>query len=324
VVLLSLVSTLVGAAGWFTARRTADAAGRATASGLGLVGVGCLVIALVPALDPVTGGLDHAAGHLPALGLLRDSDRFLGPAVLPLLPGVALVTAALWRRGRLGARALHAVAVLLVAWPVLCLPSMAWGLGGQLRPVDYPREWSTVADLLARPGSPGVSSGATVVLPWHGTYRAFAWNAHRAQLDPAPRYLPGDVLIDDRIFLGHGADAVVLSNEDPMLAAVTTALRGTDPGGMASALRRLGIAHVVVEKDNGVRPADVPAGTVVHDGAGLTLVDLGPSAGPDGRGVTRRIAIVGGDVGAGLIVLVALGELVRRQVYGDRRHKVRE
>ena len=41
----------------------------------------------------------------------------------------------------------------------------------------------------------------SIVLPWHGTYRGFEWNDSRAQLDPAPRFFGGDVLIDDRIYL---------------------------------------------------------------------------------------------------------------------------
>ena len=59
-----------------------------------------------------------------------------------------------------------------------------------------------------------------MVLPWRGSYRGYPWNEHRAMLDPAPRFFEGEVLIDDRLYLG----STVLSNEDPRLAESTTAL----------------------------------------------------------------------------------------------------
>ena len=49
-------------------------------------------------------------------------------------------------------------------------------------------------------------------------------------LDPAPRFFAGDVLIDDRIYLGDGP-AHVLDNEDPRLADVTEALGERGPSG---------------------------------------------------------------------------------------------
>ncbi len=66
----------------------------------------------------------------------------------------------------------------------------------------------------------GGPDGAVVVLPWEGSYRRFGWNDGRATLDPAPRMLPGEVLVDDRIVL----DDEVLPGEDPRLAEVTKAL----------------------------------------------------------------------------------------------------
>ena len=57
---------------------------------------------------------------------------------------------------------------------------------------------------------------ATVVLPWAGSYRGFDWNHRRAVLDPAPRFLPGTVLVDDSVRL---VDRVV-PPEDPRVEAV--------------------------------------------------------------------------------------------------------
>jgi hypothetical protein len=207
---------------------------------------------------------------------------------------------------------MRAVAVLVVLLPALCLPSMAWGLGGDLRPVTYPAEWFRAkaaidADLTQR-------GGATVVLPWRGTYRGFAWNDRRAMLDPAPRFFPGEVLIDDRIYLGDSTGGRVLGNEDPELAEVTAALADED---VARALAGRGVARVVVEKGNGVRPDQVPSGEILHDGRLLTVVALDDPAPAAPLASSRRGAVVAGDIGALLACLVAGACIIRRRVYGE-------
>jgi hypothetical protein len=259
-------------------------------------------LAVVPAIPPVTQALDTMTDSVPALGILRDSHRFLGPAVLALLPGVSAATAWLWAR-RPRAEAVRALAVLAALWPVLCLPSMAWGLRGSIDPVVYPTEWFIVQRVLAD------VEGATVVLPWRGGYRGYAWNDRRAMLDPAPRFFAGDVLIDDRLLLGD----IVLDNEDPRLADVTRALDGADP---AAGLRRLGVTHVLVEKGNGVTAEEVPAGNVVHRGRGLLLVELDGEVGSATYSAPSRGAVVAADIAAAIVVLVALACVSRRRVYG--------
>jgi hypothetical protein len=301
VVVLAGVLTVVALLGY---RRSRDLDAD-TRLGMGLLAGTSLLIALLPAYAPVQDLLDEAARGWSAVGLLRDSHRFLAPAVLVLVVGVAQGTAWVWGRARPGAEAMRAFAVLLVLWPILCLPSLAWGLRGDLTPVDYPREWAQVRTLM--------NLGAdrpTVVLPWRGGYRGFAWNDGTASLDPAPRYFPGDVLIDDRLFLGERT----LPSEDPLLAGVAEALAGHDP---AAALTELGIGRVLVEKDNGQDLADVPEGRVVHDGPGLRLVELAAAA-PLERTTAPRQPVLWGDVLAVSGVLIALAAKLRRAVYGVR------
>jgi hypothetical protein len=237
--------------------------GRRSARSLAWVAAGSFLLAVLPSFAVVADALDDLAVHLPALAILRDSQRSLAPLGLVLALGAAALvdrlvaeragTADPDRSGRV------AGAVLLVAAPVLLLPSMAGGLHGDLDPVHFPAEWSAVAATV------GEDPGPVVVLPWTGSYRGFDWNGGRAVLDPAPRFLAGTVLIDDRVFL---RDQVVPS-EDPALARVGRALAAADP---AAALRRLGVRWVLVEKGNGAQ--QVPAGQVIHDGDGLVLLRL--------------------------------------------------
>jgi hypothetical protein len=158
--------------------------------------------------------------------------------------------------------------VLVVLAPVVLLPSFAWGLAGGLQPVEYPADWARVSSAISSATGP---TGSTVVLPWSGNYRGFAWNDNHALLDPADRYLPGTVLSDDRLFLSNG----VLDSEDPFLARVGTALEASDA---AAALRRLGVRWVLTEKTSGVSQTTAPAGESRYDGRWLRLIDLGAPA----------------------------------------------
>jgi hypothetical protein len=268
-VLVVAVAGLLAVVFLLSLRYAVPVVGARTVAGVAALSVLTLVVALISSIGPVADALGSLSADWPALGILRDSHRYLAPLGLGLALGAAalvdrVVAAPIPDRAARGA-----IACVLIAAPVLLLPSMAWGLAGKMRPVEYPADWSQVAGRIS-------SDEATVVLPWTGSYRGFAWNSDRAMLDPAPRFLSGDVLIDDRIFLHDGA----LPPEDPFLARVGTALRAPDA---SVALRALGVRWVLVEKENGVTAAEVPAGTTAYDGRWLRLVDLGHPTGDLGH-----------------------------------------
>ena len=269
-------------------------------------GAVAVALAVVPAWAP--DALADVSRVVPGTSILRDSHRYLAPLALVLALGVALVVVGLRRRTAAGQEGLLVPTLALVAAPALLLPSAIWGLTGDLRPVTYPAEWDTVSAILAEGDAAG--SGDTIVLPWVGSYRRLGWNDSRASLDPAPRLLPGEVLIDDRIVLPDR----VLPGEDPRAAQVTSALEEADA---AQALRGTGVRWVLVEKP--VPPAyDAPPGTVVHDGRWLTLVDLGPAAqvvDPRAGGTGRTTAILAADALAVVGLFVAIVTFGRRRGY---------
>jgi hypothetical protein len=127
--------------------------------------------------------------------------------------------------------------------------------------------------------------------------------------------MPGDVLIDDRVFLGSSADAQVLPNETARLRAVTAALDVDDPEDEAAELRSLGVRWVLVERGMPSEPA--PPGTVLHAGPGLTLVDLG-AARPRTDGGLDSVVLVGNVPATILVIVVAWVTLARRKMYGAR------
>ncbi|KRC56629.1 MULTISPECIES: hypothetical protein [unclassified Nocardioides] len=233
------------------------------------VGGTALLLALLPTTAAGADLLEQVGEVVPGVALLRDSHRFLAPLGLVLAVGAAHAATQLRAAIRPGRGALWSAVGLLVAAPVLLLPSLAWGGGGEIERSSYPQAWADVADLVG-------PDELTVVLPWAGSYRGFDWNHRRAVLDPAPRLLPGTVLVDDSVRL---TDRVV-PPEDPRVVAVAGALEADDP---AAALRDLGVRWVLVER--GMGDVEVPAAEVRYDAGGLTLLDLAAD-GPVATGAT--------------------------------------
>ncbi|MBS4754396.1 hypothetical protein KG112_16430 [Nocardioides sp. zg-ZUI104] len=280
-VVLSCLLSIAALLGWWRAGR-----GRSRWLALGAV---ALLLALVPVPAAGAALLEAAGERVPGLALLRDSHRFLAPLGLVLAVGSAHAVVALRAWVTPATRSLWGAVVLLVVAPLLLLPSLAWGAFGELQRSTYPAEWDTVAGLVG-------DEDLTVVLPWRGLYRGYDFNHRRAVLDPAPRYLPGQVLIDDRLLL---EDREVPA-EDPRVRAVDGALAAAEP---AQALRALGVRWVLLEK--GMVSARVPQGSVVHDGPLLRLVDLA-----DGGEVASGPTAARPDVGAGQILLVGLANFL--------------
>ncbi len=189
------------------ARRVAavgDAGTRHVRRALLLVAV---VAVALPALGATGWGLrigESLVTGIPGAGLLRDTQKYAALA----MPAFALCAAAgcrtvagLGRRwgGTLGT---PATATFFIAALVLTLPDLAWGVGGELRPVHYPPGWQRVAALVDGPGDIAVLPG--------GMFRKFPYSGHAPVLDPAPRMLPQDVLqtgelpVRGRVVSGEG------------------------------------------------------------------------------------------------------------------------
>ncbi|MBM0126998.1 hypothetical protein [Pimelobacter simplex] len=274
-----------------------------------LLGAAAVVLALLPVVPGGSGLLEDLAARVPGLALLRDSHRFLAPLGLVLAVGSAHAVRAVRDRIRPGVGALWSAVVLLVVAPLLLLPSLAWGALGDLPRSSYPQAWEDVADLVG-------PDDTTVVLPWEGSYRGYAWNHRRAVLDPAPRLLPGTVLVDDRVLL---ADRVVPA-EDPRVVAIAQALADPEPAG---ALRAQGVRWVLLERGMG-EPA-VPDGRIAYDAGGLLLVDLvvdGPvSSVAVGNDRSRQVLVSIGHTCAFLLLLAGAAWILRSGSNGHHSHE---
>lgn len=257
IVLASVVLTMVAVAGVRSSRN--HEADPMTVNRLVGVAVVSVLMALTPVLPGTRAAWETLGQAVPSLAFFRDGERFVAPAVLLLLPGIA--GAATWVRSQVapGRGALWLVVGLVVLAPQLLLPSLAWGDRGGLDRVEYPEEWFQVAELLAS------RDDTVAVLPWRGSYRGFDWNPAHAVLDPAPRFFPGEVLVDDRVYV----DGEVVPGEDPRSGLIDEALLLQDP---APVLRSLGVDLVLVEK--GMPGADEVPGQRLFAGRELVLIKL--------------------------------------------------
>jgi hypothetical protein len=134
-------------------------------------------------------------------------------------------------------RVLVGTAVTLI--PIAFLPDAGWGISGQLGPANYPEEYAAARTVLADP-----PPGDLLVLPFT-SYRAPAWNHDRRVLDPLPRYLQPDYVVNDQL----SVDGRILAGEDPRTPRVLAALRLPHSRERSAALARLGIGIVARELD---------------------------------------------------------------------------
>jgi hypothetical protein len=216
-------------AGWFALRR-AGGRGPILARTTAVVGLVAWVLSWGPS-GPFGPFYARVAGEVPGFGLFREAGKFLavltvitvvlaGPGADRLygwldasLTGRSAGRRPAWIPARLPGRAAVVPAVVVTALvavvPVVADPTLAWGVGGRLRAVQYPASWAAVADEVrdARPGS-------VLVLP-DTTY-----------LDPG---FTGGRLIGDPVGAYFGA--VVTRADDP-------ALPGLEPPQRTVALRR--------------------------------------------------------------------------------------
>jgi len=306
-----------------------------------VLAAGGLVLALAGSVPVVRDGLRLLVEAVPGGGLLLDGHTFLAPYALLLAVGAALGAerSAERLRERLGERlgerltaraaaghpperspvrspvrlaALPAVVLAAaVLLPLAGLPDLAWGGGGRLRPVAYPPDWDTVAERVAeRPGE-------LVTLPY-GAVRAYAW-ARGPVLDPADRYLPVPVVVDDTLLVGTEEGTVTVRGESRRAAEVRACLDTGCP------LASLGLRWVLVERGvpGTVPPQALEGLRLVHDGEDLVLYEN-----PDGRApapppLGDRALLAGAYAVAAGVLLAAAAALAAPAVTRARRRRRR-
>jgi len=226
-----------------------------------LAGAG-IAVAVFGTLPLTADALAWAVSRIPGAGLLRDGQKFVMPYALLLATGAALGAERLAARFKEPRARL--VLMAMVALPVALTPDLAFGGAGALRPVSYPADWDRVAARVAD------APGEVLALPF-SEYRNYSWNRGRTVFDPAPRYLPAEVLADDTLRIGD----LLLEGENPRAARVRDLLAA------GSSVAQTAVAWVVVQHEAG---GSIPRGSLdglrlVYSGRFLELY-ANPAAGP--------------------------------------------
>ncbi|MBC6456825.1 hypothetical protein [Actinomadura sp. HBU206391] len=235
-------------------RRSAGPGHRWT-KGLGLAAVVGFAVASLGAVAPAL--LERLIAAWPGFAVFRDGQQYVAPVAVVVAVGLGLGVDRI-TRGDLAGRAMGVLAVLV---PVALLPSLAWGAGGRLHAVDYPRDWARARAIIEADRAPG----EVLVLPW-AAHRGYRWNDRRRVLDPLPRYLHREVIVNDAVTVG----SVVIPAEDPRVRELDPLIRSGAE--LTGPLRAAGVRYVFV--DDPFPGATAPGTTAPRDrlaGAELLL-----------------------------------------------------
>ena len=139
---------------------------------------------------------------------------------------------------------------------IVALPDLVWGVGGALKPVHYPGSWTVVAEQLRD------ETGDVAVLP-AGMFRAFPYSGDAPVLDPAPRFLPLDVLQTGQLVVAGGA----VGGEGTRATQVEDLLLA---GGSPTQLADLGVGWVLIERET---PGQLGKAAATLDGLEQVFAD---------------------------------------------------
>ncbi len=198
---------------------------------------------LIPAAMATGPGLafvDAAIRAVPGLGVVRDGQKWVALA----MPGYVLAAAAApvtLQRLRVPSAASAAVACAAL---IAVLPDLAWGVGNQMRAVQYPQGWTAAAAAINADPRP------VAVLP-PDSMRRFYWAGAAPVLDPLPRWLRADVLSTGDLVIG----GEIVPGEGTRARAVQDLLRsGADRQTVAAA----GVGWLVAETNGVPAKLDLP------------------------------------------------------------------
>lgn len=205
-----------------------------------VLGLGGLVVALAATTPPGQAALRVAVAHVPAAGLLRDTQKLLLPTALlvALAAGVVAdrLARGLARRLPDAPEVRLVLLVPLVLAPVLLLPDGGRVVWRTVDPVDLPVAY---ADVVAQTRG---SDTAVVTLPWR-SYRRFSWGNASTSSDPLTRMLSAPVVVSDDLRVGP----VLVAGESRLARDVGLLVAG---GGPVREVAGLGIGWVVVHLDD--------------------------------------------------------------------------
>ncbi len=246
-----------------------------TAVPLLILAVAAVLIPAAMATGPGLAFVDATIQAIPGLGVVRDGQKWVALA----MPGYVLAAAAApVTLQRLRVPDTAAAAVCCAAL-IAVLPDLAWGVGNQMRAVQYPASWADAAAQINSDPRP------VVALPPH-SMREFSWAPGAPVLDPLPRWLraevltTGDLSIGGQTVPGEGVHARAV--QDLVLSGATD-----------QQLAEAGVGWVVRESDQEVSVQYVGGSAPAAPHRGVMIAShlvwlLTLAGGAIGMGISRR------------------------------------
>lgn len=175
-------------------------------------------------------------GHLPLYVGLRETQKWV--AVVVVAFGIMLA----WGAARLFELPIvkRNRSVSLSALAFVCVmqaPTMLWGLGGAVRPTEYPEEWAQAKEVLNASGC----RGNVLFFPRH-MYMGFSWIG-QVVVNPARAYFDCPVMT--------GSDPEWLGSTDPYVqknADITSFIAGEGTGASAMFAAH-DVSHLMLVKE---------------------------------------------------------------------------
>ncbi|WKG06814.1 hypothetical protein [Mycolicibacterium sp. HK-90] len=224
-----------------------------TAAPLLILAAVAVVIPAAMATGPGLAFVEAATRAVPGLGVVRDGQKWVALAT----PGYALAAAAApdtLRRLRIPAAAAAAVCCAAL---IAVLPDLAWGVGNQMRAVQYPGSWAAAAAQI------NADPGPVTVLP-PDSMREFSWTPTGPVLDPLPRWLRAEVLVTGDLSIGGqtvpGEGAHARAVQDLVLSGATD--RQLAEAGVGWVVRESDL-EVSVHRVGGTAPASSQRGVMI-------------------------------------------------------------
>lgn len=187
------LAAIVGLSVWGLWRASRDEATRQLAAVLVLSGLAGLFLAMGDQ-GPTGPAFRWAFDHVPGFAIMREPQKFVALLALAYAAGFALAVDYLARTAR-RRKGRWAAACLSLVLPILYVPTLFFGLNGQIGTSRYPASWSSADRLMAS------GEGKVLFLPWH-QYMSFPFTG-RVIGNPADAFFRRPAVSGDNVELSN-------------------------------------------------------------------------------------------------------------------------
>lgn len=153
--------------------------------------------------------------RVPGYGIYREPQKWIALLALGYAVFAATGFEALRERLSRSPEWLRGALLLTPLLPLLAMPLMLWGFGGQVRTARFPEDWHAASRMVS--GKPG----RLLLLPWN-LYQPLPFAGNRVIANLGPRFFPIPVLITGDAQLGRRGTT---QDPDPRVSYVDRLLR---------------------------------------------------------------------------------------------------